>query len=203
MEIIYATTNDGKKNQVQEFLDYNHYGIKLITLKDIRFNEEIEETGETLEENSEIKAKATKEFCKKNNIQNIIVADDTGLEVDALGGRPGVYSARYAGDHAPQEKNIEKLLNELKDVKEEDRTAKFTCVLTAILPNGEKVVSKGITKGRIAEKCGTMGKLTFGPVFIPDGFDRVMNDLTEEEIGTTHRQYAWKELLNKISNINV
>jgi len=203
MEIIYATTNDGKKNQVQDFLDYNNYGIKLITLKDICFDEEIEETGETLEENSEIKAKATKEFCDRNNIKKIIVADDTGLEVDALGGRPGVYSARYAGDHAPQEKNIEKLLNEMKNVKKENRTAKFTCVLTAILPNGEKVVSKGITKGRIAEKCGTMGKLTFGPVFIPDGFDRVMNDLTEEEIGMTHREVAWKELLNKISNINV
>ena len=203
MEIIYATTNDGKKNQVQDFLDYNNYGIKLITLKDIGFDEEIEETGETLEENSEIKAKATKEFCDRNNIKKIIVADDTGLEVDALGGRPGVYSARYAGDHAPQEKNIEKLLNEMKNVKKENRTAKFTCVLTAILPNGEKVVSKGITKGRIAEKCGTMGKLTFGPVFIPDGFDRVMNDLTEEEIGMTHREVAWKELLNKISNINV
>jgi len=203
MEIIYATTNDGKKNQVQDFLDYNNYGIKLITLKDIGFDEEIEETGETLEENSEIKAKATKEFCDRNNIKKIIVADDTGLEVDALGGRPGVYSARYAGDHAPQEKNIEKLLNEMKNVKKENRTAKFTCVLTAILPNGEKVVSKGITKGKIAEKCGTMGKLTFGPVFIPDGFDRVMNDLTEEEIGTTHREVAWKKLLNKISNINM
>ena len=158
MEIIYATTNDGKKNQVQEFLDYNGYDIRLITLKDIGFNEEIEETGETLEENSEIKAKATKDFCDKKNIKNIIVADDTGLEVDALGGRPGVYSARYAGDHAPQEKNIEKLLNEMKDVKEEDRTAKFTCVLTAILPNGEKVVSKGITKGKIATKPRNDGK---------------------------------------------
>ena len=197
MEIIYATTNEGKKNQVQEFLDYNHYDIKLITLKDIGFDEEINENGNTFEENSYIKAKAVKTFCIRNNIDKIVVADDAGLMVDALGGRPGVHSARYAGDHAPQEKTLEKLLNEMKGVK--DRSASFTCVLTAILSNGEKIVCKGVTKGRIAEKCGTMGKLTFGPVLIPDGFDRVMNDLTEEEIGTTHRQKAWKELLELIN----
>ena len=71
-------------------------------------------------------------------------------------------------------------------------------VLTVILPNGEKIVCKGVTNGKIATKCGTMGKLTFGPLLIPDGFNKVMNDLTEEEIGTTHRQQAWKELLSTI-----
>ena len=199
MEIIYATTNEGKKNQMQSFLEYNHYDVKLITLKDIGFDEEIDENGETFEENSYIKAKAVKDFCDRNHIEKIVVADDAGLMVKALGGRPGVHTARYAGDHAPQEKTLEKLLNEMKNVK--DRRASFTCVLTAILPNGEKIVCKGVTKGRIAEKCGTMGKLTFGPVLIPDGFDKVMNDLTEEEIGTTHRQKAWKELLEKIQVI--
>ena len=87
----------------------------------------------------------------------------------------------------------------MKNVKEEERTARFECVLTAILENGEKIVCKGVTKGKIATKCGTMGKLTFGPVLIPDGFDRVMNELTEEEIGTTHRQKAWKELLKTLN----
>lgn len=118
--------------------------------------------------------------------------------VDSLGGKPGVHSARYAGDHAPQEKAINKLLDEMKDIEEEKRTARFECVLTAILKDGKKVISKGITSGKIALKPGSMGKLTFGPIFIPDGFDRVMNDLTEEEIGHTHRQKAWKELLEKI-----
>lgn len=95
---------------------------------------------------------------------------------------------------------LNKLLDEMKDI--EDRSAKFACVLTAILENGEKIVCEGITKGRIAKEKGTMGKLTFGPVLIPDGFDRVMNDLTEEEIGHTHRQKAWKELLNRIGDKN-
>lgn len=119
--------------------------------------------------------------------------------VDALGGRPGVHSARYAGDHAPQEVVLNKLLNEMKDVEEEKRTAKFICVLTAILENEEKIVITGETKGKIAKKCGTMGKLTFGPVLIPEGFVKVINDLNEEEIGHTHRQKAWKELLENLN----
>lgn len=84
MKIIYATTNEGKKNQVQEFLTYNNYNVEIITLKDIGFNEEIEENGETFEENSMIKAKAVKEYCSKNDIKGIVVADDAGLMVDAL-----------------------------------------------------------------------------------------------------------------------
>ena len=110
----------------------------------------------------------------------------------------GVHTARYAGDHAPQDVVLNKLLDEMKDVEEGKRTAKFACVLTTILENGEKIICKGETKGKIALKCGTMGKLTFGPVLIPDGYDRVLNDMTEEEIGHTHRQLAWKELLTKL-----
>ncbi len=86
----------------------------------------------------------------------------------------------------------------MKNVKCEDRTARFACVLTAILENEEKIICKGITEGKIAMEKGTMGKLTFGPVLIPKGFDRVMNDLTEEELGHTHRQKAWKELLERL-----
>lgn len=99
-----------------------------------------------------IKAEAVSKFCKEQGINEIIVADDTGLMVDSLNGRPGVHSARYAGDHAPQEKAINKLLDEMKDIEEEKRTARFECVLTAILKNGEKIVSKGITNGKIALK---------------------------------------------------
>ena len=198
-KLYIGTTNQEKRNQVQDFLQFNHYDVKLITLKEIGFNEEIDENGETFEENSFIKAKAVKEFCIKNNIEKIVVADDAGLEVEALGRRPGVHTARYAGDHAPQKMVLDKLLDEMKDVPEGKRNASFKCVLTAILLDGSKIVCKGETKGRIAMECGTMGKLTFGPVLIPDGYNKVMNDLTEEEIGHTHRQKAWKELLEKIS----
>ena len=145
-----------------------------------------------------IKAEAVKKFCDKNNIIKAIVADDTGLMVDALGGKPGVHSARYAGDHAKQEVVLEKLLNEMKDIEDYKRTASFVCILTAILENGKKLISRGETKGKISKQCGTMGRLTFGPVFIPEGSKKVMNELTEEELGHTHRQKAWRDLLERI-----
>ena len=89
MKIIYATTNNAKKEQVEEFFNYHNYDIQIVILKDIGFNEEIDENGETFEENSLIKAKAVKEFCRKNNIEGIIVADDAGLMVDALNRKTG------------------------------------------------------------------------------------------------------------------
>lgn len=110
-------------------------------------------------------------------------------------GRPGVHSARYAGDHAPQKVVLDKLLDEMKDVEEEKRTASFVCVLTLILENGEKRIYKGVTEGRIAKECGLLGKLTYMPVFIPNGLGKVMTELSEEEIKDTHRQKAWRELI--------
>lgn len=200
MKVIFGTTNQGKIDQVKGFMEYKKIDIEFISLKDIGFNENIIENGETIEENSLIKAKAIKEFCNKNNINEIIVTDDAGLFVDALDGRPGVHTARYAGDHAPQIECINKLLTELKDVPDEKRGATFACVLTAILRNGEVIACRGETRGKIVRIPGTMGKLTYGPILKPDGLDRVINDLTEEELGLTHRDKAWLELVDKIKN---
>lgn len=106
MEIIYATSNVGKKNQVQNFLNYNNYDVKIITLNDIGFNEEIEENGRTFEENSDIKAEAVKKFCDKNNIKKIIVADDAGLMVDALGGRPRCTHCKIRGRSCTSRRSV-------------------------------------------------------------------------------------------------
>lgn len=201
MEFIYATGNKGKIEQVKKFFESKKIDIKIESLKDIEFNEEIDENGATLEENSMIKAKAVKKYCDENGINKIIIADDTGLMVDALNGAPGVHSARYAGDHAPQEVAINKLLNEMKNVKYEDRTAHFECVLTAILPNGEVVIEKGTTNGMIAENPGSIGKLTFGPVFIPEGFDVDMNEIDESLLGDTHREKAFVKLIEKLKDM--
>lgn len=198
MNIIYGTSNLGKKRQVEDFFNATNVDIELVCLKDIGFDKEIIEDGTTFEENSMIKAKAVQSFCKEKNIEGIIVTDDTGLCVDCLNGEPGIYSARYAGDHAPQEVAIEKLLKNIEKTGDKERKAKFVCVLTAVLPNGEIKQVRGETSGKIAEKPGTMGKLTFGPVFIPEGFDRVMNDLKDEELGSTHREKAFLELLKII-----
>ena len=201
MKVIFGTTNQGKIDQVKGFLEYKKIDMEFISLKDIGFDEDIIEDGNTLEENSLIKAKAIKEFCNRNNINEIIVTDDAGLFVDALDGRPGVHTARYAGDHAPQIECINKLLTELRGVPDEKRGATFACVLTAILKNGEVIACRGETRGKIVRVPGTMGKLTYGPVLQPDGLDRVINDLTEEELGLTHRDKAWLELVKKINEI--
>lgn len=198
MKILYGTSNLNKLEQIKNFFKTQNVDLEIISLNDIGFDEEIEENGKTIEENSMIKAKAIKQFCDQKNINEIIVTDDTGLMVDALNGAPGVYSARYAGDHAPQEVAINKMLNEMKDVEEKDRTAHFECVLTAVLPNGEYIVEKGITEGKIAVEPGTMGKLTFGPIFIPKGYTVVLNDLKDEELGHTHREKAFLKILEDL-----
>ena len=123
----------------------------ILSLKDIGFNEEIDENGTTFEENSLIKAKAIKAYCEKNDINEIIMTDDAGLCIDALNGEPGVYSARYAGDHAPQIVAINKVLSKMENVKDEDRTAKFVCVLTLMMPDGKINVARGETLGRIQD----------------------------------------------------
>lgn len=198
MKIIYGSSNKAKLQEVKNFFTNNKIDIELLSLKEIGFNEEIDENGQTFEENSLIKAKAIKEFCNEKGINEIIITDDAGLCVDALDGRPGVYSARYAGDHASQEETISKLLNEMKDIPEEERTAQFVCVLTTILKNGQVIVARGETKGRIANIPGPMGKLTYGPVFISDEFGKVMNELTPEQLKHTHREKALIELLSKL-----
>lgn len=201
MKIIYGTGNKAKVNEVKSFLGYKNLDVEVISLKDIGFDEEIEENGDTFEENSLIKAKAIKKFCDKNNINEIIITDDAGLCVDALNGAPGVHSARYAGDHAPQEITINKLLKEMANVEKEKRTARFVCVLTAIMADGKTIVCKGTTEGSIAEKPGPMGKLTYGPIFIPKDFGKVMNELNEEELLVTHREKALNQLIEKLKEL--
>ena len=195
MKLIYGTGNVNKKEQVESFFKAMSIDVEITSLKEIKFDREIIENGTTFEENSLIKALAIKEFCDEKNIKGIIVTDDSGLCVNALNGLPGVHSARYAGDHAPQIESITKVLNKMKDVKDEDRTAKFVCVLTLIMPDGIIKVARGETLGKIVKTPGPLGKLTYGPIFIPNGFNKTMNELTDEELGATHREKALNQII--------
>ena len=199
MKLIYGTGNQGKINQVKDYLKTTDIDIEIVSIKDLGFNEEIEENGKTFEENSEIKARAIKKYCDKNNIKGIIVTDDSGLCVEELNGRPGVYSARYAGDHAPQEVVLNKLLREMKEVEEKtgviNRNAKYKCVITAILPNGKYIQTIGECKGSILEKPASMGKLTYDPIFVLDGFNVAMSEMDDKYLYKTHREKAFLELI--------
>lgn len=205
MKILYGTGNLAKLDAMKKIIKSHGFDAELYTLKDIGFDKDIIEDGKTFEENSEIKAREIQKFCQKNNIvDKIIITDDAGLCVDKLNGEPGIYTARYAGEHPTQIENINKLLENLKQYqKMEDRTCKFVCVLTALLPNGEKIVSRGECKGTIALKHGKLGGLTYGPLFIPDGFDKPMGDMEEEEYIAVHnhRDLAMNELMKKFKEL--
>lgn len=198
MRFIYGTSNVEKIKAVKEFFKEQNKEIDIISLKDIGFNEEIVEDGDTFEENSLIKAKAIKKYCDKNNIKEMIVTDDAGLCVDALGGRPGVISARYAGDHVPQKVAVNKLLEEMKEVPEGKRTATFVCVLTAILKDGKQLVVRRETKGKITKEPGKFERLTYDPVFMPDELGKVMSEISSEELKLVCRPKAFLELMEKL-----
>ena len=172
MKIIFATGNKGKLREAAEILGD---GFELSSPADLGITEDIEETGETLEENSVIKA----EYIYGRTGLNCF-ADDTGLEVDALGGAPGVHSARYASEGHDFNANIDKLLAELSKHPGEPRTARFRCVVTLIV-DGEKHFFEGCVNGRIAEaREGTQG-FGYDPVFIPDEYpDHTMAYLGED-----------------------
>lgn len=148
MKILYGTGNKEKVEAMKKIIKIHNLDVELMTIKDINFNEEIEENGETFEENSMIKAEAIKRYCEKKEINDVIIlTDDAGLCVKALNGEPGVYTGRYAGEHPTQIENLTKLLNNMKTLEtKQERAAEFVCVLTAILPNNEKIVARGECK---------------------------------------------------------
>ena len=205
MEILYGTHNKAKIEAMKGIIKSHGFDASLVTPRDIGFDKEIVEDGTTFEENSEIKAKAIKEYCDKNGIDGkIIITDDAGLCVDKLNGEPGVYTGRYAGEDPTQEENLNKLLGNMKQYTDmKDRTCKFVCVLTAILPTGEKIVARGECKGSIALQPGKLGGLTYGPVFIPYGFDKPMGDMEESEYASVHnhRDLAMDELMKKFKEL--
>ena len=186
MKLVFATNN---KHKLQEVRDIMGSGVEVLSLNDIDCHDDIPETADTLQGNALIKARY---IYEKYGID--CFADDTGLEVEALGGEPGVYSARYAGEECNSEANMYKLLHNLTGKK--NRNAQFRTVIALII-NGEEMLFNGIVKGTITEeKCGTSG-FGYDPVFIPEGFSESfaqMDSATKNSI--SHRYRATKELSN-------
>lgn len=173
-KLLLATRNHKKKRELQDIL--RDLDIELITLEDIDELPEVEEDGHTFEQNAFKKAKTTAILSGY-----ITLADDSGLEVDALDGRPGVYSARFAGADATDEKNNHKLLNLLKDVEESSRTARFKCVIAIYSPQGKTAMVEGSCEGQIALKPSGQGGFGYDPLFIPHGFSQSFAELSPEE----------------------
>ena len=193
--VIIATKNKGKAKEFQHM--FAPYGYEVQTLLDLPHIDDVEETGVTFEENAILKAETVAE-----ELGALVIADDSGLSIDALEGRPGVYSARYAGEEKSDEANMEKVLGELESVDESDRTARFYCVLAIAGPDMETKTVTGTCEGRILrEKRGTNG-FGYDPIFFVPSLDKTMAELTQEEKSRiSHRGHALEKLGNIISDL--
>ncbi len=185
MKLVFATNNLNKLSEIRSLVPE---GIEILSLKDINCNEELPETNPTLRENALQKAK----YVFDNYGFNCF-ADDTGLEIDALGGQPGVYSARYAGKDCSAEDNIKKVLYKLEGEKE--KNAKFRTVI-ALIVEGEETLFEGECKGNMTETKSGIEGFGYDPIFIPEGYELTFAEMDKDEKGKiSHRGKAVKELV--------
>ena len=187
--IVAASRNKHKIEEIEAIT--RKFGMRLISRDEAGVPKfEVEEDGETFEENSFKKANEIMKACGR-----ITLADDSGLAVDYLGGAPGVYSARFAGENADDEKNNEKLLKLLDGVEAKERTAKFVSVITMVYPNGTTITARGECPGRILTAPAGENGFGYDPLFVPDGYEKTFAQLrAEEKNEISNRAIALKEL---------
>lgn len=191
MQLIFATHNTNKLKEVRSLIPSN---IQLLSLDDISFKNDIEETETTIEGNALLKARA---IYKETGIN--CFSDDSGLLVDALNGAPGVYSARYAGDQKNDQDNIQKLLAHLQDTK--NRSAHFKTAMALVI-DGKEYLFEGIINGQITKEMHGSNGFGYDPVFMPDGYEKTfaqMDSVTKNAI--SHRGVALKKLIAFLNTI--
>ena len=195
MKIVFATGNSGKLREASEILGE---GFDLVSLADVGITEDIPETGDTLRDNS-----IQKDQYLYERIGCDCFADDTGLEVDALGGAPGVYTARYAGEDKDFNKNMDKVLHELQGLEGEARRARFKSVITLII-NGETHLFEGTLEGVIAHEKSGNGGFGYDPIFIADEYPGLtLADITEEQKNDiSHRGKALRAMAEWLKSRN-
>lgn len=188
MKIIVATRNPGKVGEFQAMLGRLGYDVE--SLLDYETAPETEETGSTFEENAELKSKEAAAY-----FGHAVLSDDSGLEVDALDGAPGVYSARFAGEGKSDAANNALLLEKLADTPAEQRTARFVCALSLAKPSGETLTVRGTMEGRIGfELKGTNG-FGYDPLFLIPSLNQTAAELTKsEKAAISHRGQALRKL---------
>ena len=187
--IIAASRNQHKIAEIDAIT--RELGLRVISRDEAGVPKvEIEADGVTFEENSLKKARAIMEMTGK-----IAIADDSGLEVECLGGAPGVYSARFAGEECSDRKNNDKLLALMEDVPYKDRHARFVCVITMVYPDGKTLVARGECYGHILPEPAGENGFGYDPLFVPDGYQRTFAQLSPEEKNSiSHRAMALKKL---------
>lgn len=195
--IIFATGNAGKLREIKEIL--GDLELEIISMKDAGIQTEIEENGSTYEENALIKARAVLACA---GAKDIVMADDSGLEIDYLNCEPGIYSARYLGEDTSYRIKNQNLIDRLAGVPDEKRTARFVCAIAAVLPDGRELTSRGIIEGRIGyEEKGT-GGFGYDPIFQVPELGKSTAELSEDEKNAvSHRGRALRAMKEKLNQI--
>jgi len=190
--IVLASSNNHKIQEFKQMFPND----KILSLYDINFNDEIEENGKTFLENALIKAKTIHEYLKKNNMEASVIADDSGLCVNSLNGLPGIYSARFSGEHGNDIENRKKLLKELENKK--DRSAYFNCCLVEIFSNGDYITAEGRTHGIILEKETGDTSFCYDCLFYSNDLKKSFGEASNEEKNdVSHRGRAISNLIEE------
>ncbi len=187
-KLIFATTNDGKMKEIRMIL--TDLGYDIISLEDMNIDTIIEENGTTFEENAEIKAKAIMELTNE-----LVLADDSGLEIDYLNKAPGVYSARYMGENTPYTVKNKHILGLLNDVPEDKRTARFVSAIACAFPNGEIITTRGTIEGIIGYESKGENGFGYDPIFFVPEFACTTAELSPQQKNTiSHRGKALEKM---------
>jgi XTP/dITP diphosphohydrolase len=195
MTIVLATRNKKKVEELRRM--FAAYKIRFLTLDSFPDCPDVEEDGKTFRTNA---VKKAVEISKCTRCPAI--ADDSGLEVRALGGAPGVFSARFAGEDADDEKNVRKLLRAMKNIKGEDRAARFVCCIAVALPDGTYKTFTGYARGSIGGKPKGFNGFGYDPVFYPSGYQRTFAEMTDpEKDSLSHRGKAMRKLYACLKNL--
>ena len=196
MNLILASRNKKKIKEMEAILATHFEGVRILSLDDVGYIGDIEENGATYEENALIKARTAVEAGGGNYPA---IADDSGLSVDALDGAPGVYSARYAGEHGDDAANNALLLKNLADVPAEARTARFVCCIALVYPDGRELTVRGETEGLIIDVAKGEGGFGYDPYFYYPPFKKTFSELTpEEKNAISHRGKAIAKLAERL-----
>lgn len=195
--LVIASRNEKKKQELLQII--GDLDLKVATLNEFPGAPEVKEDGLTFRDNAIKKAREVARFTGC-----LTLADDSGLEVDALGGSPGVYSARFAGEPTDDERNNRKLMEMLQGVPAHERTARFRCVIAIAFPNGRVETTEGICEGRISSIPGGQGGFGYDPLFVPDGFSQTFAELGPEvKNRISHRGKALQEASKLLQDLSI
>ena len=194
MRIVFATGNKDKMREIRQIL--GSLGMEIVSMKEAGVFEDVEENGTTFSENSVIKASAiANKLHELGDNDSIVLADDSGLEIDALGGEPGIYSARYMGKDTPYPEKNAKIIERLEGVEDKDRTARFVCAVSAVLPNGKVLTSVKTMEGIIGYEIAGENGFGYDPIFFLPQFGKTSAQISPEEKNSiSHRGKALRDM---------